>query len=273
MSLADEKKQVQDFWNEASCGEDLYLPSTSRDGYLRQSEERYRLEPYIPEFAGFTDARHRRVLEIGVGLGADHQRFAEAGADLFGMDLTPRAIEHVRRRFAAFDLPCRLIVGDAESLPFGDGSFDIVYAWGVIHHSPDTAAAAREILRVLRPDGSFRVMIYHTHSMVGAMLWVRYALLRLRPFTSLAAIYARHLESPGTKAYTPAQARTLFADARDVKVSTVLTHGDLLTSDAGQRHRGPLLTLARRVWPRALIRRLLPGSGLFLLIAGRKASD
>jgi SAM-dependent methyltransferase len=273
MPVSGEKKLVQDFWNEASCGEDLYLASASREGYLHQSRERYALEPYIHEFAGFAEARDRRVLEVGVGLGADHQCFAEFGADLFGMDLTPRAIEHVRRRFAAFNLPCKLVVGDAENLPFGDGFFDLVYAWGVIHHSPDTAKAAREILRVLKPGGSFRVMIYHTHSMVGAMLWVRYALLRLQPLTSLATIYARHLESPGTKAYTPAQARALFAGARDVGVSIVLTHGDLLTSGAGQRHRGRLLTLARRIWPRATIRKLLPGFGLFLLITGRKAEN
>lgn len=273
MDLAAAKRKVSEFWNNASCGEDLYLTSPSREGYLAQSRQRYALEPYIQPFARFQESRGKRVLEIGVGLGADHQGFAEAGADLFGIDLTTRAVEHVHRRFEAFELPCRITVGDAERLPFPNQSFDVVYTWGVIHHSPDTPKAAREILRVLRPGGVLRVMIYHKYSMVGMMLWVRYALLRLRPFTPLEEIYARYLESPGTKAYTRGQARELFAGAEKVRISTLLTHGDLLASDAGQRHRGSLLTLARMLWPRALIRLVLPKLGLFLLIEGQKSAD
>ena len=264
------KEQVRDFWDEAACGESLYLKGSAAADYAAQSAQRYALEPYIADFARFDAAKDKDVLEIGVGLGADHQRFAAAGARLSGVDLTERAIRHTRQRLALFGLTSDLRVGDAERLPYGDCSFDLVYSWGVIHHSPATDAAAREILRVLRPGGRFAVMIYHRRSLVGYMLWLRYALLRGRPFTSLDEIYARYLESPGTKAYSPDEARALFPDAVAVKVRTVLTHGDLLQGKAGQRHEGPLLALARRIWPRRLIERLLPGHGLFLLIEGRK---
>jgi SAM-dependent methyltransferase len=269
-TLSDEKQRVYDFWNAAACGEHLYLSAPDRQGYLDQSRIRYHLEPYIEPFAGFDTTRGLKVLEIGVGLGADHQRFAEAGAELYGIDLTPRAVEFARHRLAVMGLTSHLQVGDAENLEFPDDTFDLVYSWGVIHHSPDTARAAREILRVLKPGGTFRVMVYHKHSIVGLLLWTRYALLRGNPSTSLDEIYARHLESPGTKAYTIDEARALFAAAGEVDARAVLTHGDLLSSDAGQRHRGALLTLARRIWPRALIRKALPGWGLFLLIQGRK---
>lgn len=267
---SDTKAQVREFWSRAACGEELLLAGTAPEDYRAQAAERYRLEPYIAEFARFDEAGGKDVLEIGVGLGADHQRFAEAGARLCGIDLTQRAVEHSRRRLAGLGLISDLRVGDAEHLPFANGSFDMVYSWGVIHHSPDTPAAAREILRVLRPGGRLAVMIYHRHSLVGAMLWLRYALGRGRPLTSLDRIYADHLESPGTKAYSLSQARDLFAGATELRARTVLTHGDLLESAAGQRHRGPLLALARRVWPRRLIRLLLPGAGLFLLIEGRR---
>jgi hypothetical protein len=83
-------------------------------------------------------------------------------------------------------------------------------------------------------------------------------------------IYDRYLESPGTKAYTPREARELMRGFDDIRISTVLTHGDLLSSGAGQRHGGLLLTIARIVWPRWLIRRVAPGMGLFMLIEGRK---
>lgn len=265
-----DKKAVQDFWERASCGEDLYLSDIDQDGYREHARRRYELEPYIADFAGFTGSRGRQVLEIGVGLGADHQCFAEAGADLTGIDLTERAITHAGRRLKLFGLHSRLSTGDAENLPFDSGSFDVVYSWGVIHHSPNTARAVAEIHRVLRKGGVARIMIYHTWSLVGYMLWLRYALLRLRPWMSLADVYARYLESPGTKAYSTQQARQMFAAFRSAQISTVLTHADLLESAAGQRHGGRLLSLARKLWPRALLRRFAREHGLCMLITAVK---
>jgi SAM-dependent methyltransferase len=268
--MESEKKAVQDFWQQASCGEALYLNDVDSRAYVEQARRRYELEPYIEGFADFASAAGKKVLEIGVGLGADHQRFAESKAQLWGIDLTERAVAHVRRRLALFGLSSTLARADAENLPFADDSFDIVYSWGVIHHSPDTPRAVNELFRVLRVGGTARVMIYHTWSLVGYMLWIRYALLRLRPWLSLAQIYSRHLESPGTKAYSPAAARRMFGAFSKVEISTVLTHGDLLESAAGQRHQGPLLTLARKLWPRALLRAIARNQGLFMLITAVK---
>jgi len=264
------KQSVYEFWNRASCGEELYLADISRESYEAHARLRYTLEPEIVEFAGFDSVRGQAVLEIGVGLGADHARFAANGAELWGVDLTDRAVEHTRRRLQTFGLTSRLSVADAEHLPFAEASFDVVYSWGVLHHSPDTARCIAEVARVLRPGGTARIMIYHTYSMVGYMLWLRYALLRGRPFTRLRTIYARHLESPGTKAYSVAEARALFASFRTVTITTHQGHGDLLTSQAGQRHQGKLLAVARAVWPRWLIRRVLPTHGLTMMITATK---
>jgi len=268
--MSTDKQQVHDFWNEASCGENLYLQQLDRVGYEAQAQRRYQLEPYIPKFADFDKSQAKRVLEIGVGLGADHQRFAQAGADLYGIDLTERAVEHTLRRLATFGLSSRLAVGDAEQLDFPSEHFDVVYSWGVLHHSPNTHKAVAEVWRVLKKGGMARVMVYHKWSLVGFMLWIRYALLGLRPWLSLSDIYARYLESPGTKAYSVAGARQLFAAFSEVKIHTVLTHGDLLESMAGQRHQGALLSLARKIWPRAFFKRFFPGLGLFMLIEARK---
>jgi hypothetical protein len=87
---------------------------------------------------------------------------------------------------------------------------------------------------------------------------------------TLKDIYACYLESPGTKAYSIAEAEQLFSAFSDVRIRTVLTHGDLLESGAGQRHQGGLLSMARKVWPRGLIRRVFPNAGLFMLIEARK---
>ena len=98
------KELVRQYWEEASCGEKLYLHGLGREDFLHQSAVRYRLEPFILEFAEFEKYRERKVLEVGVGLGADHQKFAEAGAELYGIDLTQRAIDHVQHRFQIMGL-------------------------------------------------------------------------------------------------------------------------------------------------------------------------
>jgi ubiquinone/menaquinone biosynthesis C-methylase UbiE len=268
--MDSDKKAVEEFWDKASCGEDLYLRNQQRDGYVEHARRRYKLEPIIEEFAQFESSTGKKVLEIGVGLGADHQRFAQAGARLTGIDLTARAVEHTRRRLALFGLDSALSTGDAENLAFPSDEFDQVYSWGVLHHSPNTPKAISEVHRVLRPGGVANVMIYHRWSLVGYMLWIRYALLRLRPWMTLTEVYAGYLESPGTKAYTTEEAKRMFEAFSAVQIRTVLTHGDLLESAAGQRHGGALLSLARRIWPRGLLRRFAGAHGLFMLIRAVK---
>lgn len=65
------KQQVYDFWNESSCGENLYLSSDDRDSYLKQAEMRYQLESFILPFANFAATKNQKLLEVGVGLGAE----------------------------------------------------------------------------------------------------------------------------------------------------------------------------------------------------------
>ena len=83
-------------------------------------------------------------------------------------------------------------------------------------------------------------------------------------------IYSNYLESPGTKAYSISEARHLFKDFKNIEIKTVLTHGDLLTSEAGQRHNGFLLNVARLIYPRSIIKYLFPKNGLFMLINAKK---
>ena len=104
------------------------------------------------------------MLEIGCGIGTDAARFAEAGADYTGVDLTDAAIELARKRFELFGLKGRIEVADAENLDFPSDSFDVVYSHGVLHHTPDIEAAVREIHRVLKPGGRAIVMLYHRGS-------------------------------------------------------------------------------------------------------------
>src|SRR4051812_11492067 len=105
------KQDVREFWDAASCGETYARGDSQRDQYEAHRAARYALEPYIHEFAAFADGLGRDVLEIGVGMGADHVEWATSRPrSLTGVDLTPRAIEHTRARLALYGLSSRLEV-------------------------------------------------------------------------------------------------------------------------------------------------------------------
>lgn len=262
------KDEVRAFWDAESCGEMYARGDDLRAQLDSQAEARYVLEPYLPEFAKFSEGKGKDVLEVGVGMGADHLEWAKSGPrSLSGIDLTPRAVGITQSRLTAYGLPSNVQCGDAENLPFPDASFDLVYSWGVLHHSPNTQRAIEEVRRVLRPGGTARVMIYHRRSILGYMLWLRYGMMR---FKGLDWVYSNYLESPGTKAYSVEDAKTLFANFSSANVSSCLAFGDLLQGSAGRRHRGPLLTVARAIWPRPLIKAFLPGHGMNLMIEARK---
>jgi ubiquinone/menaquinone biosynthesis C-methylase UbiE len=159
------KDRVRAFWQANPCGTKFSdaEPGT-RLFYERVEEHRYEKEWHIPEAAGFASAGGLKVLEIGCGLGTDGAQFARAGANYTGVDLTEAAIDLARRRFELFDLAGEFRTADAENLDFADESFDLVYSHGVLHHTPDTERAVREVHRVLRPGGRAVVMLYHRDS-------------------------------------------------------------------------------------------------------------
>lgn len=159
------KDRVRAFWQENPCGTKFAdAPPGSRKFYELVEEHRYHKEWHIPAAAGFAQAKGLHVLEVGCGLGTDGAQFAQAGGIYTGIDLTDAAVDLARRRFELFQLPGTFRVADAEHLDFPDNTFDIVYSHGVLHHTPDTAAAVREVHRVLRPGGKAVVMLYHRDS-------------------------------------------------------------------------------------------------------------
>ena len=268
--MNEQKKQVHDFWNKNSCGEKLYLDSKSVEGFKKEQKIRYELEPYILPFLNIGSLKDKRVLEIGVGLGADHHQLSMLGGQMFGIDLTKRAIKNTKTRFEKLKINSKLIVADAEKLPFENEYFDYIYSWGVLHHSPNTQTAINELHRVLKKGGKSRIMIYHKHSLVGIMLWFRYALLKLKPFLNLSYIYSNYLESPGTKAYTINESKIMFNKFKSVNIKIELSQGDLLTDDVGQRHKGLILKVAKMIWPTFLVKKLFKNYGLFMLISVEK---
>jgi ubiquinone/menaquinone biosynthesis C-methylase UbiE len=105
--------------------------------------------------------RGKRVLDVGCGPGFWARHLSRLGADYVGIDISPRSATLARRSLELHGLRGRIEVGNAESLPFDDESFDAVISEGVIHHTPDTMACIGEIHRVLKNGGRAAVSVYH----------------------------------------------------------------------------------------------------------------
>lgn len=114
----------------------------------------------------FSTLSGKRVLDIAIGTGWSTEQLARAGAIVSGIDLTPKAIEISQKRWKVRGVPpADLRVADAQNLPYPDGTFDFVLAWGCLMHMPDTEKAISEIYRVLKPGGQMKAMMYNKHSL------------------------------------------------------------------------------------------------------------
>jgi ubiquinone/menaquinone biosynthesis C-methylase UbiE len=159
------KKRVQSFWEQTPCDSWFADGQPGTPAFYRSLDEhRYRVHPKLLSAVNFEKTRGLRVLEIGCGCGSEAERFARAGAHYTAVDLTKAAVTLTQTRFRLAGLQGSFTQGDAENLPFADGSFDLVYSHGVLHHTPDTARAIREVYRILSPCGRAIVMLYHRNS-------------------------------------------------------------------------------------------------------------
>lgn len=156
------KEEIKEYWN-------THLPqrgySISKKGTIRyyseQRRKRYKeIYSFVPEIAEFGKWEDKKVLEVGIGAGTDIMEYALNGADVYGIDLTQNAVEETQHRFKTYGLDGTFYKMDAEDMFFKDGIFDLVYSFGVLHHTPDTAKAIDECYRVLKKDGKIIMLLY-----------------------------------------------------------------------------------------------------------------
>jgi ubiquinone/menaquinone biosynthesis C-methylase UbiE len=262
------KQRAREQWGENPCGAHVArgLEFGTREYFDAIEDYRYRVyAPWMREAVGFHRYAGKRLLEVGCGTGTDLLQFARGGAEVTGVDLTPRSIEIARKRFEVYRADGRFAIGDAESLSFPDESFDVVYSFGVLHHTPDTERAISEVRRVLRRGGKAIVMLYCRASLYywGSVILKRGLLGGRLLSKSPEQIMSRYVEHSNTngrplvKAYTRAEARRLFGGFSACSIEV-----DQLTRD----ELGP----AGRLLPENLFRWLARNFGWNLIITATK---
>lgn len=253
------KEAVKQYWDSEPCGtRGIPYPVGSVAYYDAIENKRDRLDPLASEYAQYGRWAGKRVLEVGCGVGIDLVRFAQAGAFVVGIDLSPRSVLLARERLRLYKCRGVVLEGDAEKLVSEDSVFDFVFGWGCLHHMSNPTIAVWEIHRVLKHGGEVCAMLYHKPSVVALQMYLVFGLLWLRPWRSVNDILASYHESPGTRAYTVGETRQMFSMFQNVKVDIRVTSYDL------RYWRDMYLPL----WVRKIVPHQL---GWNIIVRGRKA--
>jgi SAM-dependent methyltransferase len=162
-----DKQAIEEFWQGHPCGDAQVGGLRDRfhgdyDRFFTDYDQfRYRNEWYLPTCIEALNVADKKVLEIGLGEGAESERLIRQGACWSGVDPIADAVERVRTRLTLRELPYEGIrQGSVLDLPFADDSFDVVFSHGVLHHVREIKQAQSEIHRVLRPGGELVIMVY-----------------------------------------------------------------------------------------------------------------
>jgi 2-polyprenyl-3-methyl-5-hydroxy-6-metoxy-1,4-benzoquinol methylase len=209
-------QQVHEYWNRRPCNiRHSPQPVGTREFFDEVEHRKYFVEPHIPRFAEFPRWKGKKVLEIGCGIGTDTINFARHGARVTAVDLTEKSLEVARQRAAVFGVQDRIRFYQANAEELSSvvpvESYDLVYSFGVIHHTPNPGRVLDQARRYTHPQSTLKVMVYNRYC--WKVLWL---LLRSGKgqFWKTSEIVARSSEAqtgcPITYIYSRRQGRRLL---------------------------------------------------------------
>jgi ubiquinone/menaquinone biosynthesis C-methylase UbiE len=222
------KARVAEFWDAHPCGSFATERKPGERAFFEDvAAHRYASHPFLDDLIGGRRFEGQRVLEVGCGLGIDLRRLASDRADVVGLDISAKSVALARQHFQVYGTDGEFVRSDSEHMPFADQSFDVVYSFGVLHHTPDTQAAIDECRRVLKDGGQLIVMLYNRTSwhvvaepyLFAAKRWILRE--QLPPGTTDPAEVVRRYDgadNPLGKAYSQAELESMLRGFSDVRL-------------------------------------------------------
>lgn len=214
-----EIQSVRDYWNARPCNIRHSTAEIGTKEYFDQVEERkYRVEPHIPEFAEFDRWRGKKVLEIGCGIGTDTMNFARAGAEVTAVDLSKESLALAKKRAEVFGLSDRIKFFEANAEKLSEyvkpEKYDLVYSFGVIHHSPHPEKIVEQIRQnFVKPGSTLKLMVYNRNS--WKVWWIMFGYGKGQ-FWKKDELIAKYSEAqtgcPVTYSYTKKTIKDLIGD-------------------------------------------------------------
>ena len=202
--------EVAIYWNTRPCNIRHSNKEIGTKEYFDEVEKRkYFVEPHIPDFAEFSRWKGKRVLEIGCGIGTDTINFARAGAIVTAVDLSEESLAIAKKRAEVFGLEKNVVFYQAnaeilsETVPIPENSYDLIYSFGVIHHTPNPENAIEEIRKYMGKNTVLKIMLYNKFS--WKVFWILLTEGKLK-FWKLNKLIAQNSEAqtgcPVTYTYT-----------------------------------------------------------------------
>jgi SAM-dependent methyltransferase len=166
---------VQSYWDARPCNIRHSTQPIGTKEYFDEVEKRkYFVEPHIPGFAQFERWKGKRVLEVGCGIGTDTINFARAGAQVTAVDLSDESLRLAKRRASVFDLEQNVSFYQANAEELSSHvpiePYDLVYSFGVLHHTPNPSSAIGQIKHYMLPSSELRIMLYAKNSWKNIMI-------------------------------------------------------------------------------------------------------
>jgi ubiquinone/menaquinone biosynthesis C-methylase UbiE len=198
--------QIRDYWNERIHDLEMTEYPVGTEEFFNDLDA-YRFDKlnYLSKVVDFSGYRGKHILEIGCGIGIDLVRFAEGGADVTGVDLSKTAIDLARQNFNFHHVKGELLVMNGEVLEFPDGTFDVVYAHGVLQYTANPEKMIAEARRVLKPRGQFIGMVYNRKGWLNVM-------------SKFFKVGLEHEDAPVLEKYTIKEFRKMLAPFDSVRI-------------------------------------------------------
>lgn len=209
-------EEVKEYWDKRPCNIRHSPAQIGTRQYFDEVEARkYFVEPHIPQFAEFDKWKGKRVLEIGCGIGTDTINFARAGAKVTALDLSDKSLELAKKRAEVYGLSESITFYQANAEELSSvvpvEPYDLVYSFGVIHHTPHPERVIEQIRHFVKPGSIIKIMIYHRYSWKA--LWILFVYGK-GAFWKLNELIAKYSEaqtgSPVTYAYSKKSIRKLL---------------------------------------------------------------
>ena len=166
-------EEVKKFWNDRPCNVRHSSKELGTKEYFEEVEaKKFFVEPHIVDFTNFSNWQGKKVLEIGCGLATVGINFAAVGADYTGVELSESSLEIAKSRFDLYDQPGRFYSGNAEELSsfVPVETYDLIYSFGVIHHSPYPEKIVSEIKKYMNENSVLKIMLYAKDSWKNYMI-------------------------------------------------------------------------------------------------------
>ena len=166
-------EEVKKFWNDRPCNVKHSSKDIGTKEYFNEVEKKkFFVEPHILKFTYFSSCKGKKVLEIGCGLATVGANFAFHGADYTGVELSEESLKLAKKRFEVFEQTGKFYSGNAEELSsfVPVETYDLIYSFGVIHHSPHPEKIISEIKKYMNENSVLKIMLYAKDSWKNYMI-------------------------------------------------------------------------------------------------------